>query len=306
MIIAGAVVIRHFKIIIGYIGSNNTRNYSLEKEMEALINDREMKKEINMIENSIEKILSELEKLNGTVSEPVKLRAVKHRDGYQYFLRREKSDTNGEYIRKEEITKAITLAKIEYDEKLLVFLRNAKNALEKCIASEVINPYEAALNEISSGKRVLIESHYLSDEDYIKRWKEQEYECLFFKEGYPEYYTRKGLRVRSKSEVIIADILDELSIPFLYEKPLQLKKKTVHPDFTLLNIKERNEVYWEHFGMMDDRDYRDEALLKIREYEANGLYQHNSVIWTFESGKYPINTRDIRKMIKNLCDALGY
>ena len=166
--------------------------------------------------------------------------------------------------------------------------------------------FETVLEQMSPGKQVLVHPHFTSDKDFINQWSQQKYEGLPFKEGYPEYYTRKGLRVRSKSEVIIADILDELSIPFLYEKPLQLKKKTVHPDFTLLNIKERNEVYWEHFGMMDDRDYRDEALLKIREYEANGLYQHNSVIWTFESGKYPINTRDIRKMIKNLCDALGY
>ena len=118
--------------------------------------------------------------------------------------------------------------------------------------------------------------------------------------------TRKGLRVRSKSEVIIADILEEFSIPFLYEKPLQFRRRTVHPDFTLLDIRKRKELYWEHFGMMDDREYRDEALLKIKEYESNGFYQYDSVIWTFESGKCPMNTRDIRNMTRVLCRLLGY
>ena len=129
---------------------------------------------------------------------------------------------------------------------------------------------------------------------------------MIFKEGIPEYYTRKGLRVRSKSEVIIADILDELYVPFLYEKPLKLKTGIVHPDFTLLNIKERREVYWEHFGMMDDIEYRNNAMMKIRNYEASGLYQYDSVIWTFETGSYPLNTKDIRRLIIELKKRLGY
>ena len=58
--------------------------------------------------------------------------------------------------------------------------------------------------------------------------------------------------------------------------------------------------------MMDDREYRDNAFQKIREYEANGLYQSKSVIWTFETGKYPMNTRDIRNMIRVLSQELGY
>lgn len=282
------------------------RSLYFGKGDEYLINNHEMVKEINMLENSIKQVLCELEKLKNTATQKVKLRAVKHGNVYQYFIRREKSDTNGEYISKKELSKAFMLAQIEYDERLLALLKDAKNTLEKYIASEISNPYETALKEMSLGKRELIQSHYISDGAYIKKWTEQKYIGLPFKEDYPEYYTRQGLRVRSKSEVIIADILEEKGIPFLYEKPLRLKKRTVHPDFTLLNIKERKEVFWEHFGMMDDMEYRDEALLKIREYEANGFYQYDSVIWTFESAKHPVNTREIRNMVRVLCEALGY
>ena len=155
-------------------------------------------------------------------------------------------------------------------------------------------------------KRELVRMSYKSDEQYLSEWINQEYERMAFRDGFPEYYTRQGLRVRSKSEVIIADILDEMGVPFLYEKPIQLGMGTVHPDFTLLDIGKRKEVYWEHFGMMDDMDYRNNAILKIRKYESNGLYQYDSVIWSFETGSNPLNTRETRKMIKRLKKKLGY
>lgn len=267
-----------------------------------MINKHELLDEIEIIKKNTEDVLAELEIMKSTVDQSVMLRVIKHGGGYQYFQRRKGSETNGEYIRKKDINKAITLAQIEYDEKLLGTLLELKNALEECIA----NPFEKALEQIRPGKRELVQAHYISDEAYLKNWREQKYEILRFKENSPEYYTRSGIRVRSKSEVLIADMLDELSIPFLYEKPLQLKKKKVRPDFTLLNIKKRKEIYWEHFGMMDDREYRDDALMKIREYEASGFYQYDSVIWTFESSRTPVNTRDIRNMIKSLHRILGY
>lgn len=159
---------------------------------------------------------------------------------------------------------------------------------------------------MSTGKKELIRTHYTSDEIYLNNWKNQEYEVLAFKDNYPEYYTRKGIRVRSKSEVIIADTLDEMEIPFLYEKPLKLNSGIVHPDFTLLNIRERRELYWEHLGMMDDIDYRNNALIKIRNYESSGIYQHDCLILTFETSKYPLNTKEIRRMIIKMKNSLGY
>ena len=271
-----------------------------------MINKHELPDEIEIIKQNIEYILAELEMLKSTVDQSVMLRVIRHGGGYQYFQRRKGSETNGEYIRKKDINKAIILAQIEYDERLLGTLQELKNTLEECMAEGIGNPFETALEQMHPGKRELVQPHYISDETYLKNWREQAYETLRFREDFPEYYTRGGIRVRSKSEVLIADMLDELSIPFLYEKPLQLKKKTVHPDFTLLNIKERKEIYWEHFGMMDDREYRDEALMKIREYEASGFYQFDSIIWTFESSKNPMNTRGIRNMIKSLSCILGY
>lgn len=266
----------------------------------------DIENEISFIEEHIRNVSFELDALVKIVPEGAKLRSAKHRRGYQYFLRLNPADINGEYIKTKNKKQAITLAQIEYDENLLSMLKDSLSELKliKLNCSEEI--FETVFNNMPPGKRVLIKPPYISDEGFISAWKNTAFSGLDFNPDFPEYYTRQNLRVRSKSEVIIADILDEAGIPFLYEKPLRLKSGTVHPDFTLLNIKTRKELYWEHLGMMDDVDYRNNAFMKLRSYEASGLYPYESIIWTFETGKYPLNTKEIRKMVKKLKIALGY
>lgn len=60
--------------------------------------------------------------------------------------------------------------------------------------------------------------------------------------------------VRSKSEVIIANMLHERNISFFYEKPLFAPDGTMYlPDFTL--VWQGEEIYWEHIGRLTDPIY---------------------------------------------------
>lgn len=76
-----------------------------------------------------------------------------------------------------------------------------------------------------------------------------------------------GDMVRSKSEVIIANLLHERGIEFRYEKPLYATVEgTMYlPDFTL--IWQGEEIYWEHLGRLDLPDYR-------KKWEAKELWYH--------------------------------
>jgi hypothetical protein len=76
--------------------------------------------------------------------------------------------------------------------------------------------------------------------------------------------------VRSKSEVIIANMLFERDIPFEYEVPLYAGDGTFYlPDFT---IKWRGEDwYWEHLGMLHDESYRNHWETKQAWYEKHGF-----------------------------------
>jgi len=66
--------------------------------------------------------------------------------------------------------------------------------------------------------------------------------------------TLSEYRVRSKSEVIIANMLSEQDIYFEYETPLYAPDGTMYlPDFTVTF--RGQQYYWEHLGMLDRPDY---------------------------------------------------
>lgn len=74
--------------------------------------------------------------------------------------------------------------------------------------------------------------------------------------------------VRSKSEVIIANMLVDRDIPFKYEEPLYAADGTMYlPDFT---VTFRGETYyWEHVGMLYRPDYKAHWEKKQKWYEKN-------------------------------------
>lgn len=76
--------------------------------------------------------------------------------------------------------------------------------------------------------------------------------------------------VRSKSEVIIANMLADRDIPFKYEVPLYAPDGTFYlPDFTITWRGE--EWYWEHLGMLHDERYRNHWETKRAWYEKHGF-----------------------------------
>ncbi len=74
--------------------------------------------------------------------------------------------------------------------------------------------------------------------------------------------------VRSKSEVIIANMLFERGIRFRYEEMLAAPDGTFYlPDFTILWNGEH--WYWEHWGRMDEDKYRNHRSEKLSWYKKN-------------------------------------
>lgn len=117
----------------------------------------------------------------------------------------------------------------------------------------------------------------------------------------PEYYTAKGERVRSKSEIIIADTLNRFNVPYRYERPINIGGNgTIHPDFTCLNVRTRKEFLWEHNGMMSDADYADYATKRIDMYTLAGYSADENLILTHETVNKPLNSRVIEYYIRKL------
>lgn len=77
--------------------------------------------------------------------------------------------------------------------------------------------------------------------------------------------TLAGFMVRSKSEVIISNMLSERGITFRYETELSAPDGTFYlPDFTVTYRGEK--WYWEHWGMMNEDKYRNHAETKKKWY----------------------------------------
>jgi len=107
-----------------------------------------------------------------------------------------------------------------------------------------------------------------------------------------------GVFMRSKSEIIIADIYTARGLKYLYEEPLHLKNgETLYPDFTLVSKDGTHRVYHEHCGMMSDLEYRKRFFSKLDKYLKNGLIPFRDVIFTFDEPDGGIDVAQINRII---------
>jgi hypothetical protein len=93
--------------------------------------------------------------------------------------------------------------------------------------------------------------------------------------------------VRSKSEVIISNMLFDRDIAFEYEKPLYAPDGTFYlPDFTILWRGER--YFWEHLGLLVRDEYRKKWAIKKAWYEK---HFSGRLVTTEESGNLSVDAK---------------
>ena len=145
----------------------------------------------------------------------------------------------------------------------------------------------------------LIKPLTLSKEEYCRQWERVSYKGRPFSNNSEPHTTDKGELVRSKSELIIANALFHSKVPYRYEYPLQIKGiGEFYPDFLCLNPHTGHEILWEHFGLMDDATYRNNAISKLVKYSEAGFVPGKNFIYTMETSTTPLNYRLVKKIIK--------
>ena len=83
--------------------------------------------------------------------------------------------------------------------------------------------------------------------------------------------TVRGDAVRSKSEVIIANLLHAAGVSYHYEHPLELGGVTKYPDFTIEDDDAGVTYYWEHCGLLHDAAYNRRWEDKRAWYREHGI-----------------------------------
>ncbi|MDO4555024.1 MAG: hypothetical protein Q4B70_07775 [Lachnospiraceae bacterium] len=262
------------------------------------------------MENSREYIKQELEKLKliqTKIEKDLKnvpegtLRISKSNNVNQYYWKTKTSNAQGSYIPKKQIKFAQKLAQKDYAQKVLKILNKQKVYYEKIVDNDWQEEVKQFYNNLKPARQKLITPYILSDEKYAIQWEQQNQKIKSkdAKELQTEIYTEKGECVRSKSEKILADKLYMLGIPYIYEMPLLLKGYGhIKPDFKVLNKRTRKEYYWEHFGLMDNKEYCEKAIKKIETYEQNHIYPGNDLILSFETSEHPLNMKNIENIIE--------
>ena len=245
----------------------------------------------------------------------LRIAQTSHRPQYYHYV--DPKDFKGVFIPRTNDEFARKLAQKDYDLKVVKLLENEIHAITRCLRQlcrggrlPTKNPYTATklgdlYAKMCPARQHLVTPITLTEAQYTQQWLSVTWQGRPFTQNTPVHTTTSGVQVRSKSEVLIADSLTRNNIPFRYEYPLHLRRPsgestTFYPDFTCLNAKTRTEFYWEHFGLMDDPAYANNAAGKLRLYAENGILAGRNLIITIETQNEPLTTRLVEKMIKVL------
>jgi hypothetical protein len=233
-----------------------------------------------------------------------KLRVSHCKGKPQYYKIVKPSDTCGKYINQKELKTAQLLAQKDYlksviraanDEIALIDRSNHATDAAAMITAESV------YDHLKTERKLLVSPALMSNEEFARAWEQERYTKSDYEPDEKIYTTKRGETVRSKSEMLIADLYYELGIPYRYECKFKLHGgKAVYPDFTILKKSARKLIYHEHMGKMDDEKYRKKSLRKLEDYRRNGVYVGNNLILTFEEEGVPFNIREFERSVREI------
>lgn len=257
-----------------------------------------LQEQISLRKQELSAMLTQLEKQTEIL--PLgKINVTRCGNSYQYRLVDEDKSENRVYISKKNDKLIRQLVQKEYNQKIIKELRREIKALTRCLKEYQPDQLEQCYTEAYPGKQVMINPVVLPDKMYLDRWLQEEYTQKTFQEDSPEYFTDRGERVRSKSEIMIANKLYQKGIAYKYEYPLELTDgRIVHPDFCCLHMRTRREILWEHFGMMDNEEYACNAVKKLEAYAKSGYVMGYNLLATFETTQTPLSSKQLDRVIK--------
>lgn len=220
---------------------------------------------------------------------------MSNRGDKQYYYDAESHD----YIGKANHKEVVGRQQRHFLEKSISVMEDNIKAADKYLKKFKDYMPEAVMNSLPG-------AYKLSDSEGISKivtfvdgesWGNQPYDKSL---KYPErliHKTMKGDMVRSKSELILADILYQRKIPYHYEEKLCLGDKEIVPDFKIAVCSENRFKFLEHCGMLGNPGYCDSLVWKMRQYMQNGYVPWKDVIFTFDNMDGSIDTMEINRII---------
>ena len=262
------------------------------------------------------------------------VRIVRRGKSLLFYKRSSPSDAQGTYMPRSQEKLARALIQNDYDQKTIPAIEAEIKELKDFLETYKEKCSDTVYQKLASTRRQVVTPLTLDDEAYAAAWLKVEYRHKKIPEDAPQLFSDNNEQVRSKSEVIIANVLKAAGVPYRYEFPLLVDRNAadnykasdnmdnahvtataksgtktpdfydqdifqLHPDFYCLNLRTRQEFAWEHFGMMDDPDYAARATEKLELYAENGFFPGKNLIITMETSAKPLSSKLLKSVIKS-------
>ena len=223
-------------------------------------------------------------------------------DGKTFYVHEYKSDDSTGRCRRhivaaDDLTRQ--LARKKYLEKFIPQLSKETDRLQKFIAGRSDVDPAQIIDSMKGVYSTLPEEYFFGGHIRdTEKWAQAPYHMSNYKPDEKKQTTSRGLHVRSKSELLIAEKLYEFNIPFRYEEVIMIAGRQYAPDFKILK-KSGKLVYWEHLGLMENQDYRYKNKVKLTIYERAGIMPWRNLIVTYDEYDGGINLAVIESEIRS-------
>lgn len=131
----------------------------------------------------------------------------------------------------------------------------------------------------------------------LQEWADEWRGSSDFHEEHLTSTAADGTPRRSKGELLIGSQLDQYKIPYRYEA-LAHPDLPYRPDFMIRRPKDGKVFFWEHLGLVNDRDYMTASRRKLEAYEDVGIVPWDNLIITYDQADGGINEKLIVAMIQ--------
>ena len=203
----------------------------------------------------------------------------------QYYIKQSKSKKK-KYLGTDKSEKVKKIKAARYYSKLIQIIDRDIRLLE-AVENEYIIPDHARISEmLPKVYRQEVPPHALHASREAAEWKKRmEAKKAQYEPFKPEdliYTAQDGTKMRSLSEVIIANYLLSLGITFVYELPLVANGKRILPDFTILSpVDNKTVIIIEHQGAMKSENYQAKFIRSLLFYLGTEMVPNKDVFFTF-------------------------
>ncbi|MBQ6088887.1 MAG: hypothetical protein IJK95_04955 [Firmicutes bacterium] len=224
-----------------------------------------------------------------------------------FFYYKNRGEKKRTYIPRKNTRQIWQIASVRFYRQKIIFLEENISALEKVLLKLRDYDDESVLSTLPKVYRDAVE--YVRSRDMSN--KVHQSENPYNREDLA-LVVSNGLIVRSREELIIAELLISLGIEFWYEKALTvtgsviladgsviMREMTIYPDFTI-KLADGTMFYWEHCGRLDLEKYRDRFMEKMKLYAENGIFAPARLLITTSGKGEAINIPALRDLVMNV------